>query len=147
MLATPLPVEANTVSRSDAVTVLWLGPDEWLVVGALGAEPELASNLEQTLRDEHSLVSDVSHSRCIIGLAGDHAREVLMKGCSLDLHPLAFRAGRCAQTALARGHMLLHQVDDSPRYHVYVHRSFADYAFAWLEDAAAEYGVAIGAPG
>jgi sarcosine oxidase subunit gamma len=62
-----------------------------------------------------------------------------MKGCSLDLDPAAFGPGRCAQTALARAHMLLHQVSDVPCYHVYAHRSFADYVFAWLEDAAAEY--------
>ena len=43
---------------------------------------------------------------------------------------------------LARAHVLLHQVDDTPGYHVYAHRSFADYVYAWLHDAATEYGVA-----
>jgi sarcosine oxidase gamma subunit len=40
--------------------------------------------------------------------------------------------------------MLLHQISDAPCYHVYVHRSFADYMFAWLEDAAAEYALVPG---
>ncbi|NIO38860.1 MAG: hypothetical protein GTO41_00860, partial [Burkholderiales bacterium] len=35
------------------------------------------------------------------------------------------------------------QVDEAPSYDIYVHRSFADYLWRWLEDAAQEYGVAI----
>jgi sarcosine oxidase subunit gamma len=34
-------------------------------------------------------------------------------------------------------------VADTPAYDLYVHRSFADYLWRWLEDAAKEYGVAI----
>ena len=39
--------------------------------------------------------------------------------------------------------MLLHQLDDSPSYDVYVHRSFAVYAWRWLCDGAGEYGLAV----
>jgi len=138
------PLDANTVAGDGERRVLWLGPDEWLAVCAEGQGAWSQRALEQALEGEHSLVSDVSHSRVIFGLEGPHAREVLMKGCSLDLDPVAFAPGRCAQSVLARAHMLLHQVGDAPGYHVYVHRSFADYAFAWLEDAAAEYGLAVG---
>ena len=134
------PREPNTVASADGATrVLWLGPDEWLAVRDGADAPPLAAALEEALSGRHALVSDVSHSRVILLLEGPRARDVLMKGCSLDLDPVAFGPGRCAQTALARAHMLLHQVSDAPGYHVYAHRSFADYVFAWLEDAAAEY--------
>jgi sarcosine oxidase subunit gamma len=137
------PKQANTVVEHGGRRILWLGPDEWLVVGA-GGEPEsgLPGALEQALEGQHALVSDVSHSRVILVLEGRHAGNVLRKGCSLDLDPVAFAAGQCAQAPLARSHMLLHQVDDRPTYHVYFHRSFADYGHAWLTDAAAEYGLA-----
>jgi sarcosine oxidase subunit gamma len=155
----PLPVAANTASghdhnhnhgqdhdrednddSSDARRrILWLGPDEWLAVCAESDLHELHAALDRQLADEHVLVSDVSHSRIVIALRGEHASEVLNKGCSLDLDPVAFKAGQCAQTMLARAHMLLHQVSDEPRYHVYAHRSFADYIYAWLDDAAREY--------
>ena len=92
---------------------------------------------------QHFAVSDVSDSRAVIGIAGINARDVLMKGCSLDLHPRVFKAGDCAQSGFARCHMLLHQINDIPTYDVYIHRSFSDYAWRWLEDAAREYGVAI----
>lgn len=146
VLELPLPVAANTVSGTDGRRILWLGPDEWLAVCPGEDAAALARALEDALAGMHALVSDVSSSRAVIGLEGSAARQVLMKGCSLDLDPVAFAPGRCAQTALARAHMLLHQVSDTPRYHVYAHRSFADYVFAWLEDAASEFGVVVGGP-
>ena len=37
-----------------------------------------------------------------------------------------------------------YQTDEVPSYELYVQRSFAEYLWLWLEDAALEYGVAIG---
>lgn len=133
------PASANHVATAGETHILWLGPDEWLAVRPGHDGRDLAADVEAALAGMHALVSDVSHSRAIIGLAGVRAREVLMKGCSLDLDPVAFSPGQCAQTALARGHMLLQQVSDEPGYRVYAQRSFADYAWTWLEDAASEY--------
>ena len=134
------PQAANTVASSGARRILWLGPDEWLAV--CGGEEDaftVVEEMESALDGKHALVSDVSHSRVIFALEGERAREVMLKGCSLDLDPVAFTAGQCAQTTLARAHMLLHQVSETPCYHLYAHRSFADYVFSWLSDAAQEY--------
>lgn len=135
---------AGTVSMAGSRRILWLGPDEWLAVCTEADAGTLVTALEQALAGAHALVSDVSHGRCILGLSGPDARHVLMKGCSLDLDSVAFAAGRCAQSALARAHMLLFQVSDAPCYHLHIHRSFADYVYCWLEDAAAEYGLVPG---
>ena len=37
----------------------------------------------------------------------------------------------------------MHQVSAEPAFDLYVLRSFADYLWAWLEDAAREYGLKI----
>lgn len=139
------PAAAGTVAGDGDTRILWLGPDEWLAVCACGDPTELVAALERALVGEHALVSDVSHGRCVLGLAGPEARRVLGKGCSLDLDPVAFAAGRCAQSALARAQMLLHQISDAPCYHVYAGRSYADYVFRWLEDAAGEYELVLSA--
>ncbi|MFQ6022156.1 MAG: sarcosine oxidase subunit gamma [Acidiferrobacterales bacterium] len=143
VLSVGLPTEANTATTKGDTSVLWLGSNEWLVVMPDGREEETADVLGRVLADCHFAVSNVSDSRVIIGLAGRHARDVLLKGCSLDLHPRSFVPGQCAQSSLARCHMLLHQIDQTPTYDVYVHRSFADYVWRWLEDAAQEYRLAI----
>jgi sarcosine oxidase subunit gamma len=139
-----VPVEPNTVSPPDGGRyLLWLGPDEWLAIVPDGAEADTVAAFNQRMEGEHFAVTDVSGSRDVITLSGDGAREVLMKGASLDLHPNAFGPGRCAQSGMARCHMLLHQTSDEPAYEIYVHRSFADYLWRWLEDAAAEYRLRV----
>jgi sarcosine oxidase gamma subunit len=37
-------------------------------------------------------------------------------------------------------------VDKAPTFDIYVARSFAEYLWAWLEDAGGEYGVAVAIP-
>lgn len=143
VLGVGVPLHPNTAIVSGDITVLWLGPDEWLVVTPDGQEAELAKKINDALAGQHFAVSDVSDSRAVIALTGARARDVLMKGCSLDLHARVFNAGDCAQSSLARCDMLLHQINEMPTYDVYIHRSFSDYAWRWLEDAAREYGVAI----
>jgi sarcosine oxidase subunit gamma len=135
-----LPVGPNTVQSSDDVTVLWLGPDEWLILTAPGDETDLIARLRTALAELHAAVTDVSGNRARLRLSGPHARDVLAKGCGLDLHPSRFRTGQCAQTILARTGIILHQVDDRPTFDLFPRRSFAEYAWMWLKDAMAEYG-------
>lgn len=137
------PVKPNTVATGEACAILWLGPNEWLVTTPPGAEGAALAALGEALGKRHVALVDVSEARAVIGLAGPRARDVLAKGCALDLHPRAFKAGDCAQSALAKAGVILHQTDDAPAYDIHVDRSFADYLWRWLEDAAAEYGLAI----
>jgi sarcosine oxidase subunit gamma len=135
-----LPVNANTVQSATDVTVLWLGPDEWLVLTPPGAEGAIAGRLADAVADLHAAVTDVSGNRSLLRLSGPGARETLLKGCGLDLHPRGFRPGQCAQTVLARAGVIIHQRDDRPTYDVMPRRSFTEYVWAWLSDAMAEYG-------
>jgi len=137
-LGAPLPLAPNTTSAGEGVEVLWMGPDERLVVAPPGAERHLEA-LERALGAEHGTVVDVSAQRTVIDVAGANARDVLLKGCALDLHPRAFGVGRCAQTLLARAQVILHARTDEPAYRVFVRASFAGYLAEWLLDAAAEY--------
>jgi len=132
--ATP-PSAPNTVAVAGAASLLWLAPDQWLAVGT----GDLASRLTAVLGTLHHLVCDVSAGRRVLELAGPAARTVLSKGMSLDLHPRAFKPGQCAQSALARVPVLLHQLDESPRYRLYLRRSFAPYILAWLNAAMREF--------
>lgn len=143
VLGVALPATPGTAQHGPGTTALWLGPDEWLVVMAREHDAELASALADAMDGVHHAAVDVSHSRAIVGIGGMHARDVLMKGTNVDLHPRVFGPDRCVQARLARCHVLLHQIDDAPSYDVYVHRSFAVYAWRWLSDAAREYGLAV----
>jgi sarcosine oxidase subunit gamma len=115
------PVEPNTT----AGRALWLGPDEWLVIGAREEDFPAAG-----------AAVDVSATRVCFELVGDDAEDVLAQGCSLDLHPTVFAPGRCAQTLLAKAQVILHR-RDAGTFRILVRPSYAPYLRTWLEDAIA----------
>ncbi|MET8804153.1 sarcosine oxidase subunit gamma family protein [Streptomyces sp. NPDC004546] len=139
-LGLQLPVEPNTAVHAGDVTAVWLGSDEWLVVGLRGTERDLESRIRSAAGDEPVSVTDVSAQRTTLLIGGPRARDLLAHGCSLDLHPRAFGPGRCAQTTLARTQVVL-VARDEPRagFWVLVRSSFAGYLADWLLDAAVEY--------
>lgn len=126
---------------------LWLAPGEWLIVTAADAEDAPAGKLAAAVADHGGSVVDVGDARTVLVLHGPNARDVLMKGCPLDLHPDAFRPGDCAQSLLARAAVILcrrkDDADAGASFEIHVARSFAAYLWAWLEDAAGEYGVQV----
>ena len=119
------PLEPNTTAESDGRLVLWLGPDEWLVVGAGEGDFPGAQ-----------AVVDVSANRVAFELEGPLAADLLARGCSLDLHASVFPPGRCAQTLVAHAQVILHRSSDET-FRLLVRPSFARYLRAWLEDARA----------
>lgn len=134
-----LPTEPNTAGSAGGRSALWLGPDEWLIVGGEGEESLLNRVLNTALGDNFGAVVDVSGNRTVIELSGPAAREVLAHGCPIDLHPRSFGPGRCAQSLLAKAQVIIHQVNTAPTFHLYVRTSFAGYAAEWLLDAMTEY--------
>jgi len=153
LLGVELPTEPNTVVSSAAWSVLWLGPDEWLVVGPDGAAADLVGLLRGLLAGQRGSAVDVSANRTTIELAGPFARDVLEQGCPLDLHPRVFGPGRCVQTMLARAQVVIWRPADGAAgaqagaqassseevFRLLVRGSFAGYLAAWLNDAAGEY--------
>ncbi|MFF0463925.1 sarcosine oxidase subunit gamma [Streptomyces mexicanus] len=139
-LGLQLPLEPNTAVHAGEITVVWLGPDEWLVVGRPGTQRALEERIRAAAGDEHVSVTDVSAQRTTLLVGGPRARDLLAHGCSLDLHPRVFGPGRSAQTMLARAQVVL-VARGEPRagFWVLVRSSFAGYLTDWLLDAAVEY--------
>jgi sarcosine oxidase, subunit gamma len=141
-----LPAEANSFASDGALSCLWLGPDEWLIVGAGGGEGEITARLRAALGQLHAAVTDVSEARTTVVVGGPQARDLLAKGTSIDLHPRVFGPGRCVQTGFAGANVILRQTDDTPTFEIIVLNSFAEHLWTWLVGACREYRVAIGAP-
>ena len=131
----PLPLEPNTAWEDGPRAALWLGPDEWLILGPPGAGPEIVAQLEAALTGTHHSVIDVGANRVAIEISGPRSKEVLSKGCSLDLDPRGgWVADRCAQTLLARVPVILHERSETTG--ILVRPSFAEYLTDWLVIAA-----------
>jgi sarcosine oxidase, subunit gamma len=120
------PMEPNAVSGDMTRGVLWLGPDEWLVVGLPGTAGASVAELERDLAGSHHAVVDVSANRAVIELRGAARLDLLSSGCSLDLDPVGgWVPGVCAQTLFARAQVILEELEGATR--LFVRPSFADY--------------------
>ncbi|MEQ9328805.1 MAG: sarcosine oxidase subunit gamma family protein [Rhodospirillales bacterium] len=135
----PLPKTPNTVTERLGSRALWLGPDEWLIVTPDGEQQATMGKLRVTLGSRHFALTDVSANRTTLQLTGSKSREILQKGCLLDLHPSKFEANQCAGTNLARSQVILEKLSDEPVWRIYPRWSFANYLADWLIDAMMEY--------
>ena len=133
------PPKANRFQSAGDRHVVWLGPDEYLLLCEAGKEQELQDSLNSMIPSPHFAITDVSDSLCALSLRGPAVRAVLAKGCGLDLHPKKFTTGQSAQSLLALSAVTLMAVADDA-FILICRTSFAPYVQRWLADAALEYG-------
>jgi sarcosine oxidase subunit gamma len=138
VLGRPLPTQPSTWVSAPSGDVLWLGPDEWLLLVA-ATRADLEASLRAALAGAAGAVVDVSAQRTTIALSGPGARSVLAHGCAIDLHPRVAPNGTCVQTLLARTGVIV-VVDDAEAesFRLLVRSSFAAYLAASLVDAGTE---------
>jgi sarcosine oxidase subunit gamma len=139
-LGQPLPIEPNTSSLGRH-RVFWLGPDEWAVITSATGAPGLAEQLQAESSGSHASVNDLSGGQVALMLEGPTCRDLLAKGCTLDLHPSVFAVGDCAQSGLAKASVLIALTHETPTFLVVVRRSFSDYLCRWLAHAGSDEGI------
>lgn len=118
------PPQPNTTTRWSGRDVLWLGPDEWLVVGEPGTDGPIERELDGVMADHPHSIIDVSANRTVFDLTD--GLDLLSSGCGLDLDPRSWRPGMCAQTLFGAAQVILHQRDERTT-RVFVRPSFAGY--------------------
>ena len=139
-LGAALPAAPNSWVQTDFGRAIWLGPDEWLLTSATERPEQLVGRIREATLPFGGVVVDVSAQRITLRLTGSRARDVLAKGCSIDLHPRGFGRGSSAQTTLGQaGVVLLALSGSGDDYAVLVRSSFAGYLADWLADAALEF--------
>lgn len=142
-VGTEPPALSGKVAAAGERAILWLGPDEWLIVTPPGDEQAVKVALDSALAGMRASVVDVSDNYTTIRIAGAKTRWVLAKGWAIDLHPRVFGPGRVAQGNLALANVVLRQTDDAPGFEILVRPSFAKYLWDWLTDAALEVGYRV----
>jgi sarcosine oxidase, subunit gamma len=127
------PRDVGTVA-SGLVDVLCVSPTEWLIVGADPNSGLLHEKLVSALLEAPLRAIDISQGFACLGFEGPDAREFLLKGCSLDLHPDRFPATRCARTRFAGVPVVLRCRSDA-EFEAIVPASYTNYLLAWIADA------------
>ena len=140
-----LPLASGNVSEGPHGTaVLWLGPDEFLVIAPEeDQQGTLAASLVAALNDAAGQVIDLSSNRTSFELAGPSARAVLEKSCAADLHPRSFTTGTAITTEIGKIPTILWKTGDES-FLIFPRSSFADYLGRWLLDGMREFAAGSG---
>lgn len=134
-LGAALPSAGRVQSAVDR-SVLWLRPNGWWIVGSTQAVTAGRAKIVAALGAVHTTLIDVSDAFARFELSGANARQLLARGCTLDLHPRFFGMGQCTRTMIADISVLIHRIGPDESYHLYVEYSVAAYFGQWLTDAA-----------
>src|SRR5262245_48517682 len=78
-LGVPLPTTPNTVRSNGQRSILWLAPDEWLVVDE-GSAAATEREVRAAFAPDWGAVTDVSANRVLFELSGPGARDTLARG-------------------------------------------------------------------
>ncbi|HUG62691.1 MAG TPA: sarcosine oxidase subunit gamma family protein [Methylomirabilota bacterium] len=138
VLGFPLPVEVCRAASAGDAAALWLGPDEWLVIGPDVAHKALARDLADALSGVPHALVDVSHRSSGVVLSGPKAAFVLNHGCPLDLGLGACPVGMCTRTLVGRTEAILWRTGET-EFQVKVWRSFVAYLVDFLREARREF--------
>jgi sarcosine oxidase subunit gamma len=127
------------------LAVIGLAPQQWLAIAEGEKGRALLARIGTDLSGLAAVV-DQSDAKAMLRLSGPRVRDVLAKGCALDLHPRAFKPQDAATTQLALIPCQLWLLDEAPTFELAVPLSYARSFWSWLAASAAEYGYEVKPP-
>ena len=136
-----LPMGPKRVSKN-GFALIGTAPGQWLAIAESKEARALPAMLGVALKGVATVV-DQSDGKAVLRISGPRAREVLAKGCSLDLHRSVFKPGSEGTTPVALIDCVIWQVDETPSYDLAAPTSFAESFWSWLTASAAEYGYTV----
>ncbi|MBY3598986.1 sarcosine oxidase subunit gamma [Rhizobium bangladeshense] len=134
-LGLSVPTTPKTSGRAGARSALWIGPDEWLLIDEAGGDLMAACSSAGAL---HS-ATDVSHRNVAVIVSGPGAEATLAAGCPQDLSLSSFPVGAASRTIFGKAEIVLLRTEEDT-FRVECWRSFSDYVFGLLAEAAEDAG-------
>ena len=135
-LGIPLPVSGAIAVGGDHI-VIATRPERWLLLAPSGLPGARAAAWHVACAG-CAVVVDLSSGLGVFHLSGGAAREMLSRGCRLDLHPAAFPPRRAAATLIAQVPVTLATL--AAGVLLLTPATFAAHFAEWLDTTAAPYG-------
>ena len=127
----PLSVVCNNDTR-----ILWNGPKNWLLVST---KKDLLKDISETFNELDFALTDLSHSRAIIEIEGQEAKEVLKKGCPFNFNSL--KKDNSINSVFNGVTVTIDMINDSPnKIKILTLRSFGESLYHSLTDSCLEFG-------
>jgi sarcosine oxidase subunit gamma len=126
--------EVCKVCFGDETAILWMSPDELMIYVPYDDVDVIIKEIETRLVSYgHFFCVNVSDARAILRLSGEHVREVIAKGCPVDLKRNSFVAGDMRRTRIASVAVGLYRKSQKPEvFEVFCYRSYVKYLWDWL---------------
>ena len=127
----PLNVESNSNTR-----ILWNGPKNWLLVST---NKNLYKNITELFKSTDFAITDLSHSRAIIEIEGEDAKEILKKGCPFNFNIL--KKDNSINSVYNGIAFTVDLLDNNPdKVRLFTLRSFGESLYHSITDASLEFG-------
>ena len=125
----------NVICNKDT-RIMWNGPKNWLLVSS---KKDLLQDISKAFIETDFAVTDLSHSRAIIGLEGTDAKEVLKKGCPFNFNTLGKNNSiNSTYNGIA---FTVDMLDDNPnKLRLFALRSFGESLYHSITDSSLEFG-------
>ena len=133
-----LPLENQKVTANKETRILWSAPRTWLIISS---KKNIINNIKDNCNHENFAVTDISHSRAVIQIKGLQAKEVLKKGCPININEI--QVDNCAGTVFNGITVVIDFVNNDPdTFNLLALRSFGETFYHHITDSALEFGYA-----
>ena len=131
-----IPTQNSNVNANKETRILWNAPRTWLI---LSSKENAIETVEKNFKETDFAITDISHSRAVIQIQGDQAKEILKKGSPLNFNE--FGANQCAGTVFHGITIIIDSISaDSDTFNLLVLRSFGESFYHHITDSALEFG-------
>ncbi len=128
--------EPQIVVSNNDTRILWNGPKNWLLVST---KKDLLKNISENFKETDFAVTDLSHSRAIIEIEGQDAKEVLKKGCPFNFNIL--EKNNSINSTYNGIAFTVDVLDNNPdKIRLFALRSFGESLYHSITDASLEFG-------
>jgi len=138
VLETLLPIEPNTSNANNKLKVIWLSPNEWLIViYAIKDFERILLDLKNSLSSQNTGVTDVTENKTVLKLNGRHLYKLLSKFMIIDLNKALDKETSVAQTIFIKVPVLIiknHKKNEEQSIFLHANRSHAQYIIDLLVD-------------
>ena len=131
-----IPTQNSKINSNKETRILCSAPRTWLI---LTNKENAIQRVEKSFKETDFAVTDISHSRAVIQIQGDQAKEILKKGSPINFNE--FGVNQCAGTVFHGITIIIDSISNEPdTFNLLVLRSFGESFYHHITDSALEFG-------
>ena len=133
-----IPTQNSKVNLNKETRILWNAPRTWLI---LSSKENAIETIKKNFKETDFAITDISHSRAVIQIQGEQAKEILKKGSPINFNE--FGVNQCAGTVFHGITIVIDSISNDPdTFNLLVLRSFGESFYHHITDSALEFGYA-----